>query len=334
MKDTPARHGGTTGPDLSAPGTERELLRTARWAAEHAPSVWNTRPWTLETDRGRVCLRIDLRRRLPVADPALRESVISCGAALFTIRITLLAGGWRPDVHRLPDPDRPGLLADVSVAGAAEAGDLERALFAAVAQRRTHRGPFDAQVDDAGLVQSLGAAARTEGARLRVVTEPALVRSLAGLVGAAEHLHRHERVRGEEIARWTRESGGRTAPGVPAQDYPPADDEAARLFPGRDFGHGRIPGRMRVSGTSDGTVAVLATPGDARADWLTAGEALQRVLLTAAHGGVSAAFHPQPLEEPLLRRFIAERMSLAEGGHAQMLMRLGRAAPAAPAQAA
>ncbi|RCV48746.1 hypothetical protein DEF23_24560 [Marinitenerispora sediminis] len=316
---------------MSAPGAERELLDTARWAAEHAPSVWNTRPWTLEADRGRISLRIDLRRRLPVADPALRESVLSCGAALLTIRITLLAGGWRPEVSRLPDPDRPGLLADVSVAGTAEPGDLERALFSAVEHRHTHRGPFENGVEDRGLLQDLSAAARTEGARLRTVTEPTLVRSLAGLVGAAEYLHRHERDRGEEIARWTRESGDRTALGVPAQDFPPADDAPNRLFPGRDFGGGRVRGRMRVSGTSDGTVALLSTPGDTRADWLAAGEALQRVLLTAAHGGVSAAFHPQPLEEPLLRGFIGERLGLADGGHAQMLLRLGRPGASAPA---
>ena len=65
------------------------------------------------------------------------------------------------------------------------------------------------------------------------------------------------------------------------------------------------------------------TPGDAPADWLAAGMALQRVLLCAAEAGVSAAFHTQALELPELREFVRTRF--CGSAHPQMLMRLGHA---------
>jgi hypothetical protein len=73
-------------------------------------------------------------------------------------------------------------------------------------------------------------------------------------------------------------------------------------------------------------VALLTTPGDAPADRLAAGMALQRTLLRATEAGVSAAFHTQALELPELRSFV--RMRFCGGTHPQMLMRLGR--PHAP----
>jgi hypothetical protein len=69
-------------------------------------------------------------------------------------------------------------------------------------------------------------------------------------------------------------------------------------------------------------VALLTTRTDRRADWLRAGQALQRILLRATAEEVSAAFHTQALEVPELREFIRVRFS--DGAHPQMLLRLGR----------
>lgn len=63
------------------------------------------------------------------------------------------------------------------------------------------------------------------------------------------------------------------------------------------------------------------TDEDERDDWVCAGQALQRILLSAADYDVSAAFHGQALEVPELREFIRNRF--CDGAHPQMIMRLG-----------
>ncbi|WP_017540640.1 Acg family FMN-binding oxidoreductase [Nocardiopsis halophila] len=311
-------------PQNHSPGDP--VLAAAVRAGELAPSLHGTRPWRLGRERDRITVGTDPDRRLEIADPDAREQVISCGAALFTVIVTLRAGGRRPVVRELPDPDRPGLLAEVTAAGAAEPSPNDRMLHESIGLRRTHRGPFPFDVDDVRTVRTLASAAAAEGAVLRPLGDERLVRSLAGLVAAAEFLHRCERDTGEELDRWVRGPGRPDSGGVRAEDFPPPERVADALFPERDFGRGRVRGMLDAHGDVAGTAALLSTAGDARGDHLAAGRALQRVLLTAAAGGVASAFHTQPLEEPHLRAFIGER--LCEGGHPQMILRLGREADA------
>ncbi|WP_017623501.1 Acg family FMN-binding oxidoreductase [Nocardiopsis chromatogenes] len=310
------------------PSSEAPALDAAVRASAHAPSVHGTRPWTVRHVGDRITVGTDPDRRLAVRDPDAREQVVSCGAALFTVLVTLRAHGVRPAVRELPDPDRPGLLAEVRSAGAAEPDARDRMLHESVGPRRTHRGPFPADVDDVRTVRALVSAAAAEGAVLRPLGDERLMRSLAGLVAAAEFLHRCERDTGEELARWVRAPGAADPDGVHAEDFPPPDRVADTLFPDRDYGRGRVRGLLDPHGDVAGTAALLTTSGDGRGDHLAAGRALQRVLLTAAAGGVSSAFHTQPLEEPHLRAFIGER--LCDGAHPQMILRLGRGLDARP----
>ena len=76
-------------------------------------------------------------------------------------------------------------------------------------------------------------------------------------------------------------------------------------------------------------IAVLTTGGDGPADWLRAGQALQRVLLTAALYGISASFLNQPLD---LRDIREHTDPWHRRGHPQMIIRFGYgpAVPRAP----
>jgi hypothetical protein len=71
-----------------------------------------------------------------------------------------------------------------------------------------------------------------------------------------------------------------------------------------------------------GTPGLLTTPGDEPADWVSAGQALQRLLLDASSSGIAVALHTQPLELPELRKLV--RVQLAGGSYPQMIVRLGR----------
>ena len=76
------------------------------------------------------------------------------------------------------------------------------------------------------------------------------------------------------------------------------------------------------------TLFVLCTDGDAAEHRLRAGQALQRVLLTATAAGVAVSFLNQPIEVSALRGELAA--VLGTTGVPQMLLRLGYSRSTAP----
>ena len=78
-----------------------------------------------------------------------------------------------------------------------------------------------------------------------------------------------------------------------------------------------------AGGRSAGTVCLLTTPDDRPADWLNAGQALQRILLTAAVHGIATALHRQPTEVSWLRDNL--RAQFCDGAWPQLVLRFGAA---------
>ena len=79
-------------------GQQRVLAGHARFlvtAAARAPSVHNTQPWRFRVGPDAVELWTDPRRKLR-ADPSGREMLISCGAALFGLRLAVRSLGYVP----------------------------------------------------------------------------------------------------------------------------------------------------------------------------------------------------------------------------------------------
>lgn len=286
-------------------------------AASLAPSPHNSQPWFFVEeghDHG-FEIHADRGRRLALTDPGGRETVIACGAALFNVRIAVRNLGFRPAVDLLPESGNPAHLARVGFAAHAPATFDEALMAGAMAHRHTHRGPFGAEPVPEELLGELREHARAEGAVLQIVDDPDQLDRLADLVRTAEDAHRADRGRTAEIA-------GRVGPaGVPAEGCLYHPD--CVLLAGRDYlGLSRqfaLPPQKWVSRT--GTVAVLTTPYDTRADWLRTGQALQRMLLYAAAHRVRAAFHTQPLEVPAVRAEV--RTGVAFGRFPQMVLRLG-----------
>ena len=69
---------------------------------------------------------------------------------------------------------------------------------------------------------------------------------------------------------------------------------------------------------------VLATAGDDRPAWLRAGQALQRVLLTATWHNLATTPISQPVEIPAIREQLTDT---ASGVWAQMVLRAGYGRP-------
>jgi len=299
--------------------------------AARAPSVHNSQPWQFQVTAQAVELWADPQRKLRT-DPIGREMLISCGAALYGLRLAVRSLGYQPTVTLLPDPAQLRLLARVAIGDALPVNALERRMLAAVPHRHTHRGQFAAGPLPAGLLAGMQHDALAEGAKLALIEDGLPYERLARIVtDAARRGDRDPRAR-TEVRKWTREPGSPARDGVPAVAI--AAGPTARIPHGRlrqrDFDLGR--GLAMLPGAAGDEVppaatAVLLTSRDRRADWLCAGQALQRLLLRAASQWVFARLHTQPIEDPVARDLIREGLTLP--GSPQMLLQFGRADSAA-----
>ncbi len=308
--------------------TPEGIARFAVSAAVHAPSVHNTQPWWFSHDEHAISVHADNERQLRVADPHGREMMISCGAALFTIRVALRNLGLVPQVRVLPDPDLPNLVARVAWGERVPPVEYEKQLFAEIPLRRTHRGGFDPVPLPAVLLTDLPGEAAREKAKLTLLTEAEdqqRAAAVAAIVEAGDYALRSDSARAKEQAQWAPGPSSHRQDGVPPTAYPARPERTEPYFPGRDYAHGHgwglPPGTEEPETRSAGVVGLLTTSVDHPADWVHAGQALQRVLLLAGSNKVAAALHSQPLEVAVLRDFI--RMYLSGRGYPQMLLRFG-----------
>ncbi|MGC5015716.1 Acg family FMN-binding oxidoreductase [Streptosporangium sp. DT93] len=290
-------------------------------AAGAAPSVHNTQPWRFVVrHREYVELHADPDRRLKVADPRGRSLHVSCGAALLNLRLALRVSGHRPITWSVPaaGDGSPTLLAAVRPASAAPASAAEHTLYEAITTRRTNRQPFTGRSVPRAVTDELSRAARMEGADLVLLDASASAVLLEEVAAAEEALTRDRDYRAE-LARWT--SGRSHHDGMPP--YVQGPRPVGDLAPVRDLA--RVSGE-RARFEAHPRLAVVTTPGDGPADWLRAGQALQRVLLVATVHGVSTSFLNQPLDLRDMRRRTDPRHPV---GHPQMILRLGYG-PAVP----
>ena len=318
-------------PTVSAAEQAHLLARHAQYliaTAARAPSVHNSQPWRFRAGPRAIELWCDPRRKVQ-HDAIGREMLISCGAALFGLRLAVRSLGYQPVVDLLPSRSQLRFMARVSIGAAAPMNRLERQMLAAVPRRHTHRGPFTADPLPAGLLAGLQNDALLEGATLALVDEGLGYTRLARIAAAAARRGDLDPRSRAEVRRWTRNAVSTARDGIPATALavgPPEHIRHGRL-PQRDFDLRRGLALLPAGGPPPAATAVLLTAGDRRADWLRAGQALQRLLLHAAADWVFASLHTQPLENPVTRTLIRHQLALP--GNPQMLLQFGSAVSAA-----
>jgi hypothetical protein len=275
----------------------------------------NSQPWLFRIAGSTVEVHADPARRLPVLDPDCREQLISVGAAVFTLRLAIGRSGYRPDVEILPAGAEPGVVARVSVGGPAPVTRATESLAAAVPHRHTNRWPFAQTIVPEPVLDRLRDAARREGAVLTVAGRTARD-VILDLARSADRLLRERPGYRDELARWTALSVRHD--GVPLWAIGPWD--ALEVVPMRNFADLSPLGRTSEKFEPYPTLLVLSTGGDERADWLRAGQALQRVLLTATWQNLATTPIGQPVEVPEARRLLTDP---ASGLRAQIVLRVG-----------
>ncbi|HXP18651.1 MAG TPA: hypothetical protein VN840_03285 [Streptosporangiaceae bacterium] len=297
-------------------GRADDLLATAA----RAPSILNTQPWLFRVSKYSIELYCDPSRRLR-ADPVGREMLISCGAALFGLRLAIRSLGYQPVVKLVPDPDRLRLLAEVRLGAELPMTELERRMLDALPHRHTHRGPFLPAPLPRGMLIGMQHDAVAEHAELALIDRPGAYEQLATIVARAARGQSVDSQTRSDARQWVRAPGNVARDGVPASAIPPQAGRQPGLLPQRDLDLGRHIGQLPPGGPPAAATAVLLTPGDTRTDWIRAGQALHRLLARAATRWVFATLNSQPLEEAATRELIRTRLTLS--GAPQLLMQFG-----------
>lgn len=307
-----------------AKGTVDEQLRHLVRYAILAPSGHNAQPWLFRV-RGNVCEVIaDRTRGLAVVDPEDRELTISCGAALGHLELAARRFGLAPETRLAPDPDDPDLLAHVTVRGGDPATDDETVLFDAITARRTTRRRFEDRPLPDEILERCVLAAEGQETGLRFVTVPAERSRVAELVAEGDRIQFGDPRFRRELSAWIHSRRAHTRDGLSADnlvDRPdvlsPVTALVVRTF---DMGDG-IAAQDEAIAVGSPVLAILSTQGDEMVDWLRAGRALARVLLTVTAAGATAAFLNQPIEVAELRPKLRDETGIE--GMPQILLRLG-----------
>jgi len=304
----------------------RSDIETAVAAAVAAPSVLNTQPWRFTARGDTIDVHADLARGLPVSDPRERALMISCGAALFNLRLAIAALGREPVIQLLPAPQTPTLLARVRCAGKREPTADEATLHAAIPRRRTSRLPLSEQPVPDEILARLEEAAAAEGGVFRKLTgweTPGVIKA----VHDADRVQRADPAVRAEIERWIHRPPG-SPDGIPDAALGPRPSDPAALV--RDFALGApVVGRETADFERAPFLGTLYTPADDRAAWLRAGQALERLLLIATDRGLAASLLTQAVEVQSLRWLL--RAPAMGPAVPQALLRLGYIRPGTPA---
>jgi hypothetical protein len=294
-----------------------DMVRRLVDAAAAAPSIHNTQPWRFRVTGDLIEVHGDPDRMLWVADPRGRALHMSCGAALFDIRLALRVMGAKPLVWPLPDPGgNPTLVASLLVEEGRPPTAQEREMFEAIHLRHSSREPFSDHPipDDVQIGLEQEASAEFSMLRMLSARDAAVVLQMTAAADEKLADHFDHKV---ELGAWVATIGD---DGIPASALGSRPDRVPA--PVRDFG-GASPTTVRPVGHYEllPQLAVLCTARDEPGDWLRAGQALQRVLLAATCHGVATSLLYQPIELRDMERRDDDWWPWLE--HPQMIVRFG-----------
>ena len=305
-------------------GLRPDDVESALAAASQAPSLHNSQPWMFRLAEQTIELYQDTARMLPVADPDGRELRLACGAALLNLRLALHGCHIRPIVTLLPDPGRPDLLAAVRHGGFKLPTPEQDRLLRAIPRRHTNRRPFSTTPVPAAEQYALRRAALDERDWLHMVDDLGQRGRLREMASRAHTQQMADPAFRAELDSWTGTAATRPD-GVPARAGGPLP-EPQDTWVLRDFTGGTGPTRADGADFEENPLIAILTPhlSGPYAD-LQAGQALQRVLLTATDAGLACSFLSQLIEVPRTREELRRMISATQSPAA--VLRIGQGWP-------
>jgi len=322
--EAPLRAWDVSPADFPEEGETAEKLAFLLHYAVLAPSGHNTQPWLFSVDGDTVELYADRTQALAVVDPEDRELAMSCGAALFNLRVALRRFGYRDETYELlPDPGDADLLARIRLVEGEPPTHEEEALFEAIPTRRTTRAAYEERDVPLELQRELTADAAREGAWLHLVPD-AERQTIAELVAEGDRAQMADKRFRRELAAGTHPNRSRARRGVRGYGFGFGDLQSLgtslviRTF---DLGKGQAAKDRELAERSP-LLTVLGTGGDTPRDWLAAGQAMERVLVRACAHGLTSSFLNQPVEVDDLRPRLAAAIGRS-GEQPQLVLRFG-----------
>lgn len=264
-------------------------------AATRAPSGGNVQPWHIEATDDRINLRLATKYTTAM-DVGYRGSAVALGAAAFNARVAAAAHGLTGDVEWSRGDEGTPLYgtAQFSPGNAPELADLYEPMLARETNRLRGTGaPISAEV-----LERLRTAARTEGAELTLLHQPAEIETAAGLLARADRIRYLTPVLHCEMMselRWPGDAEPDTGIDVTTLGLDPADlvvldilrrpEVMAKLS---DWDAGTALGDdtyERV--TSSSALAVVSVRGRRLTDYAVAGSAVEAVWIHAQNQGLA-----------------------------------------------
>ena len=231
-------------------------------------------------------LRVENTSTSPVADVDRRELIISCGAALFNLRIAIRHFGYRDLVEVFPKPDNPNLLARIGFGSRRIVNLEENFLFRAIFKRCSKQACFANRHLPKSLISEL-----------ELATDAECTMQVSALV-----IPNNCRRKVTELI----ERGDRLQI---------TDPLSYRELIGIDTSHDAISTAITT------TLMLIGSQDDDNYAWLATGEALAHLLLRARIDDVGVFFLNQPIQIPKLRSRL--QAMFPENGHPQILLCLG-----------
>jgi len=290
----------------------RPDLKQLAQEVKNAPSIFNSQPWFFElSDDDRIDLYFSLDGRhgtgeglrdpdpgsngVARLDPLAREFVISCGAALYNLRLAIRVAGHDLAVRLPPHPtgDRT-LLASVEImTGRVKAPTVaEQELYEAMWRRHTNRWPHTIVPAPIPIIVAMENAAVQEGASLRLLHRRQTEKWL-GLAAEAdrffeagkpkelsESARKRYQTHQDYRARWRKVQA---EVGVPAETFGPTPKNWKPTR--KDFWR-----PDKIQRFERPQLMVLSTGDDQLLDWLRAGQALQHAILTGTRFSISPPY--------------------------------------------
>lgn len=234
-------------------------------------------------------LYVDETCSLSIANFDRRELVISCGVALFNLRIAIRHFGFRDLVEVYPNPNNPNLLARVGFGSKRIVSLEENFLFRAISKRCPERFYFSNRRLPKSLISELKSATDAECTSWQIstlVVPDAYRDKVIDLIDTGDRLQTTDPLLYEELAS---EIG---------------------------ISYDAIPTKSSAT-----TLMLIGSQNDDRYAWLATGEALAHSILRARIDDVRASFLNQPLQIAKLRSRL--KAMFPENGYPQILLCLG-----------
>lgn len=283
--------------------------------AGRAPSYHNSQPWAWVWDGQELALLLD-RDRLVHSDRSGREALLSCGAVLDHLRVTMAAQGWLSRVDRFPNPNNLDHLASVDFRTLPFVTDAYRRRAEAIRQRRTDRLPFAAPADWNTFEARLRSALDDSHALVDVVSDEDRPQ-LAEASQLSESLRLHDSTYHAELNWWT--APFEVSDGIPSSALVSAA-ESDRVDVGRTFPVTHQPERRLTTPEDAAKILVVSARDDNRDDILGCGEVLSAMLLEATLAGMATCTLTHMTEVPVSRDIIS---AVTGRPFPQVLVRMG-----------